>query len=158
MSEAFPAGSPYRAAIGEHESLSIEHLRTARRLLSTYCSSTPSMCRHYLRVVSEVSRLVAKVRLEDLGLDEKYSGADADMLRLYKRMVEFYSAYLSGVLVMVGERILCRVVRGFKYNRSMLMEGEVILLRPSEAAALYMAGLIEPVKSVALRYQVEGGG
>ena len=39
MSSEVPAGGPYKAALGMHEPLTVEHLKEARRQLSYYCTA-----------------------------------------------------------------------------------------------------------------------
>lgn len=147
MSEGIPAGGPYRAAIGMHDTLTLEHLRAARSTLSTYCRS-PEYCREYIRVLEEASRLVARARARDLG--GEYRGVDRGVLDAIGRILEFYASYLAGLYMVSGEQVLVEAVEEVSRGGVPYQPGDIMLLDPGDAATLYAAGLVKPVHSLAL--------
>ncbi|MCE4612587.1 MAG: hypothetical protein F7C07_01995 [Desulfurococcales archaeon] len=151
MSERIPAGGLYRTATGIHEPLSLEHLRLARYMASTYCRSR-EFCREYIERTLRASILVAKARINDLvGTD--YTGLDSEILSLIDKLVEFYAKYLAGLYVLAGEDVLAKASTTLKLPRSnaWLVAGDIAKLKAGEAAALFVAGLIEPIETGALR-------
>ena len=151
MSERIPAGGLYRTAAGIHEPVSLEHLRLARYMVSTYCRSE-EFCKDYLDRVSRASVLVAKSRINDLvGTD--YSGLDSEILGLIDRLVEFYAKYLAGLYVLAGEDVLVRASTTLKLPKSnaWALRGDIVRLKAGEAAALFIAGLVEPVETSAVK-------
>ncbi len=148
MSERIPGGGPFRAASGMHEALSIEHLREARRLLSYYCRS-PEFCEAYLDRLRRVSRSVASLRLVELGND--YKGVDEDILRAHSILEEFYTAYLAGFLVLVGDQVLVEALGDVRGENVKLVAGDIVPMPLDVAAGLYIAGLARPVESNAIR-------
>ncbi len=148
MSERIPGGGPFRAATGMHEALSVEHLREARRLLSYYCRS-PDFCGPYLERLERVARAVAQLRLADLG--PEYRGVDEGFVRAWGRLVEFYAAYISGAIVVVGDDVLVEALGDVRGERVKLVAGDVTYLPVEIAAGLYVAGLVRPVESNAIR-------
>lgn len=149
MSERVPAGGAYRAAVGLHEPLSVEHLRAARHLLSIYCRTANPFCSKYLDLVRRASLLVARARIEDLSSDSSYSGIDEGVIRALERLVDFYSNLIAGIMVTVGEYVLVKARATVIGGGADLVEGEVSLVPIDRAATLYVAGLVEPVKSAA---------
>lgn len=150
MSERIPAGGPFRAAAGLHESLTLEHLREARQALSYFCSSG-GFCGEYLERMLEVARAVAELRINDLAWKKGYVGLDRGVMEIYQRLVHFYSHYIAGVLVTVGEDVLVRSKANLDYGGLVLVKGDVTMLKVDLAASLYVAGLVEPVESNAIR-------
>ncbi|MEB3774549.1 MAG: hypothetical protein GSR86_06470 [Desulfurococcales archaeon] len=145
MSEGVPAGGPYRAAVGMHDVLTVEHLRAARRLLSIYCRSM-GFCSQYLSILERSSRLISKSRLHELpGTD--YKGVDKEVIDTITRMVEFYSKYISGVYILLGEEVLVKATSHVEIDGRLLMEGDITTLTPGKALSLYLAGIVEPVES-----------
>ncbi len=156
MSEGVPAGGPYRAAVRMHETLTLEHLRAAREMLSTYCRA-PDYCQGYLKVLRESSALVARARAYDLPSD--YKGVDRGVLEALDRLLSFYARYLAGEYVASGEHVLVEVLEAFTLRGVGYMPGEITLLPPGEAASLYSAGIVRPVESLALKIaQADGPG
>ena len=150
MSERVPAGGAYKAAVGLHEPLSVEHLRSARSMLSIYCRRSGPFCSKYLSLARRASLLVAKARIGDLSGDAKYSGVDEELLKLYEGLVEVYASVLSGLLVSIGEYVMVRAKATVIGGGVDLVEGEVTLLPLGKAASLYLAGVVEPVASLAV--------
>ena len=150
MSERVPAGGPFKSAVGLHEALNVEHLREAKRLLSTYCMEPGDYCESYLERLMRISRLVASSRLEDLKGDEDYAGVDQEIIRLYSRIIEFYSSYIAGVVSTFGEHVIVKAKSTFEVGRALYIRGEIVKLPLDKAAPLYVAGLVEPVKSAAV--------
>ncbi len=149
MSERIPAGGAYRAATGMHDSLNLEHIVEAKRLLYTYCPG--EFCRRFLDLLSEASGLVAKARIEDLSYKESYSGIDSGVMNLYRGLVDFYSGYLSGVLVTVGEDVVVRVLSPLSIDGVVVEAGETVRLPPERAAGLVLAGLAEALRETAIK-------
>ncbi|MEB3844879.1 MAG: hypothetical protein LRS48_04270 [Desulfurococcales archaeon] len=151
MSERIPAGGPYKAAVGLHESLNLEHIVEAKRVLSIYCSAGRDYCREIIGRLSEVSSLVARARIEDLSWNTEYSGLDAGILGIVRRITEFYAKYIAGFIATFGEDPLM-IIRGVvQYGPTVLQEGEIARLPLEKAAALYAAGLAEPVEATAIK-------
>ncbi len=150
MSEGIPAGGPYRAALGLHDSLTTEHIRAARSLLSIYCSSSREYCGRYLGIVRESSRLIARARSEELGGD--YRGIDSGILESMRRILEFYANYIAGVYVVEGENIVVEVLETFTLDRVAYRRGDIALLPPGQASALYSLGMVRPVEGIASGY------
>ncbi len=154
MSERVPAGGPYRAAAGMHESLNLEHLSEARRLLYTYCPG--EFCGEYLERLRKSSLIIARTRIEDLSRDANYVGIDKGILDLYRRMIELYSEYISGLLVTVGENIVVKTLMPVALDDRVVVEkGESLPLPPMKAFGLILAGLAEPIRETAIRLLVD---
>ncbi|MEB3779626.1 MAG: hypothetical protein GSR85_05270 [Desulfurococcales archaeon] len=151
MSERIPAGGAYRAAVGLHESLSVEHLRNARSILSTYCSEPGVLCGKALEVVRRASMLVAEARISDLAGKPDYTGIDAGIIKLHSRLIEFYSLYISGLVVTYGEHVLVKALTSLRMEGLTVEPGDIIRMEPERAAGLYLAGLVEPVASNAIK-------
>ena len=151
MSERIPAGGPYRAAIGIHEPLTLEHLRLARSLVSSYCRSM-EFCVKYIEKVSKAALLVAKARVNDL-VGTEYSGLDSELISLFNRFIDFYAGYLAGLYVIAGEDVIARAKTTFKIpqTNAWALEGDIVKLKAHTAMALFVAGLIEPVESFPLK-------
>ena len=151
MSERVPVGGPYRAAVSLHESLNLQHIREVKRIISTYCSEPGEYCCELLRRLAEASRLIARVRIEDLAGDPSYKGLDADLFKLYLRLVEFYAWYLSGGMATYNEDPIVRITRIVQVENVVLQPGEYARLPLALAASLYLAGLAEPVRATAIK-------
>ncbi|MCE4619353.1 MAG: hypothetical protein F7C82_01425 [Desulfurococcales archaeon] len=149
MSERIPAGGPFRASTGMHDSLNLEHLSEAKGLLYTYCPG--DFCEEYLARVRKTALLVAKSRLYDLSYDENYAGIDRDVLSLYNKLVELYADYLSGLLVNYGEDIVVRVLHPFSLDGIIVEPGETLPLSLGRGIGLILAGLAEPVRETAIK-------
>ena len=148
MSAGIPAGGPFKAAVGLHEALSLEHLREVRRLLSSYCLAGEGYCREALRLVREAARLIARARLEDLVDDDKYQGLDAPLLALIRRLRDVYEAYLSGTMALAGEN----PVVYFKWSASIegvpYEDGDIAIVKPSTAFKAVACGAAEPLEGL----------
>ena len=151
VSEGIPGGGPYRAAVGMHDPLTVEHLHSARNMLSIYCRGS-EFCREYMGLVEEASRLVAVARIHDLGGD--YRGIDMGIIEGVGRMIEFYARYLSGMYVTVGEMVLSRFNEVLTLDGILYMRGDITLLDPGRAVTLYASGVIEPVESIPARIRL----
>jgi len=151
LSERIPSGGPFKASIGLHEPLSIEHLREARRLLASYCSEPSRFCEKYIEVVGEIARLVGAVRLEDLMDRSDYTGVDSGVIQLLRKLMEAYSKYIAGFLLTLEDRIAVKALKSVEVGGIRLEEGEVALLPPSEAFPLYLAGEVELIESNLIR-------
>ena len=152
MSERVPAGGAFKAAAGMHESLNLEHLSDAKRLLYTYCPG--EFCEAYLDRLTRTALLVARARIEDLSRDEKYAGVDRGIIDLSNRLVQVYAEYISGMLVTVGESVLVRAREPIPLGKTVAEPGETVPLPPAEAIGLVLAGLAEPVREIAIKLQV----
>ena len=165
MSRGIPAGGPFRAAMGLHESLTPEAVREARRSLASYCSD-PKMCEHYVRLLEEVSRLTAKVRIHDLAWDERYEGLDAPVMNVLRRLASFYSKLLAGYVAGQSDSVVVVAVKRHRGDDIDLEKGDVAVLDIATAASLAAAGIVEPSESNALKLLagrrapggVQGGG
>ncbi|MCE4625576.1 MAG: hypothetical protein F7C35_06930 [Desulfurococcales archaeon] len=151
MSERVPAGGPYRAAIGLHEGFNLEHLSEARKILSTYCGSGRGYCCTVISMLERIAPLVARARLEDLAGDSKYEGLDKEVIELFSGLLEFYSGYISGLLLGYAEDVIVRVREAFRLEGHLLYPGEYVRLTPGKAAALTLAGLVEPGRATAFK-------
>ncbi len=151
MSERVPVGGPYRAAVGLHDSLNLQHIRDVKRIISIYCSGPRDYCCELLQRLVETGLLVARARLEDLVWDEEYKGLDAGLFKLYSRLVEFYAWYISGVIASYNEDPLVKITGVVQVDNVVLQPGEYARLPLSVAAALYLAGLAEPVRATAIK-------
>jgi len=151
VSERVPAGGPYRAAVGLHDRLTLEHLQEARRLLSSYCSSGMDYCCRVLRLLGMMSPLVARARLEDLSRNSSYEGLDKGIIDLYRRLERFYSDYVTGVLLEYGEDVIVIIKRLVEIDGVVLVPGEYVRLPPGEAASLFLAGLAMPGEATAIK-------
>ena len=149
MSEGVPAGGPYKAAVGIHETLSIEKLRSDKRVLVNYCISNREYCSEFVKRVLEASRSIAATRLYDLsGID--YKGIDSDIIFIFNKIVDFYSRYLAGMLVTHGEDVMVEIKHDVEVDGLSLNRGNITFLNPGKAAALYLAGLVRPIASNAI--------
>ena len=157
MSEQVPAGGPYKAAIGLHEPLLVEHLKDARRMLSYYCLSKREYCDGYVRRVLEASRSVAEARLEDIAGSKDYRGVDADIMKSLPDLVSFYSEYLAGLYVLHGEDVMVRSKADLDREGLSLRRGEITLLPPGTALRLALSRLVEPVRSNAINLRSPEG-
>ena len=147
MSSEIPAGGPYKAALGMHEPLTVEHLKEARRQLSYYCTAHVKFCREFIAKVREASINVARARLEDLPASKDYMGVDKGVLDVAERLVSFYADYIAGLLALHGEDVAVEARADIKIGRLPLRKGEIAFLDPGLAARLSVAGLAEPVRS-----------
>ncbi|GAB6148294.1 hypothetical protein JCM10135_08360 [Stetteria hydrogenophila] len=129
-----------------HESLSVDHVREARRALLNYCLDERHRER-YLRLLEPTSRLVAKARIQDLAWDEGYKGVDAPIFAVIRRLARLYSDLIAGVLVVVGDYILARIRSNVSIDGAEYEAGETAVLDVGTAARLVAAGLAEPVES-----------
>lgn len=150
MSERIPGGGPFRAASGMHESLSVEHVREARRMVSYYCRS-PEFCGPYVGRLRRVSVAVAALRLSDLSDGDDYRGVDEGFIRAYRMLLRLYASYLEGSLVVVGDYIIVEALGDVRSGDVKLVAGDVAPLPLEVAAGLYVAGLVRPVESNAIR-------
>lgn len=149
MSERIPAGGPFRASRGMHDSLNLEHLSEAKNQLYTYCPG--EFCESFLSKVKESAILVAKARLFDLSYDENYAGIDKDAISIYNRLVNLYAYYISGLLVNHGEDIVVRVVQPFSLNGIIMEPGEAVPVSLGRGIGLILAGLAEPLWETAIK-------
>ena len=154
MSSEVPAGGPFKAALGMHEPLTIEHLKEARRQLSYYCLAEKRFCAEYVKRVKEISLNVASARLEDLAGGEGYAGIDKDLISILGELAGFYADYLSGLLALHGEEVAVIAVAGFEAKGIRLRRGEATVLPPGAAARLTLAGMAKPVKSNAINLRL----
>ena len=150
MSSEIPAGGPYKAALGMHEPLTVEHLKEARRQLSYYCTAHARFCREFIARVRDASLNVARARLEDLPASKDYVGVDKSVLDVAERLVNFYSEYIAGLLALHGEDVAVEAKADVKIGKLPLKRGEIAFLDPGLAARLAVAGLAEPVRSNAI--------
>ena len=152
MSERVPAGGPFKAAAGMHESLSLEHLGEARRLLSSYCGSGEEYCCRVVSILRTVAPLVARARIEDLALSgQSYEGLDKPVLGLFSRLAELYAEYISGLLLTHGEDVIVQALRAFELEGVRVWPGEYVRLPPARALALVAAGLARPARALAIK-------
>lgn len=150
MSERVPAGGPYRAAAGMHERLTLEHLSEARRLLSSYCRSSRDYCCRVASILTAISPLVARARLEDLSKGD-YEGLDKGIIEIFQRLIDFYARYIGGELLTYGEDVVVRVRSLVEVEGVTLYPGEYARLPPGRAAALVIAGMAEPGRATAIK-------
>ncbi len=151
MSERIPAGGPYKAAIGMHEPLSLEHLMEAKRMLSVYCGAGEQYCCSLIRYLVEASLLVARSRLNDLIDNKKYNGIDKGLLVLYDRLIKFYALYISGLALTFGEDPIMIAKHRVEIDGVLVQPGEYIRLPVDKAAALYLAGIMEPAQTTFIK-------
>jgi hypothetical protein len=151
LSERIPAGGPYRAAVGLHDTLSLEHIEEARRVLATYCRAPTDLCCRLLSILEEASTLVAWARLTNLARSEKYEGIDSGIISLLGKLVYFYSQYIMGALLGYGDDVIVEVLSPVRINGMDLSPGEYVRLDPGKAAALYLAGLARPGEATAIK-------
>mgnify|MGYP001770660963 CR=1 FL=1 len=153
MSEEIPAGGPYKAATGRHESLSADSIKRVRKLWALYCSAEGEYCERFRDVIMRSSALIAKARLEEL--TSSYTGIDSGIIKAFERLSDIYGKYLSGAVIAKGEKVLVTSKASVSLpNGLALAEGDVLFLDVSLAAPLFAAGLVEPVLtwSVAASY------
>ncbi|MCE4611375.1 MAG: hypothetical protein F7B17_05330 [Desulfurococcales archaeon] len=150
MSSEIPAGGPYKAALGMHEPLTVEHLKEARRQLSYYCTAHARFCREFVARMREASLNVARARLEDLSASRDYVGVDKGVIEVAERLVEFYADYIAGLLALHGEDVAVEARADVRVGKLALRRGEIAFLEPGLAARLAVAGLVEPVRSNAI--------
>lgn len=147
MSSEIPGGGPYRAAIGSHDVITAESLRSIRKARSSYCSGDLEVCRRYLGLVREAADLIARARLEEMS-GQGYNGVDAGFLRVCERVRDLYAKYISGSAVSRGESVLVEAKSDLLTPEGdLVMAGDVWYVDVRTAAALYALGLVEPVLS-----------
>ncbi len=146
MSGRIPAGGAFRAAIGMHESLSVDHIREARKALLYYCLDERH-CQKYLSLLESSSKLIAKSRVADLAWDESYQGIDAPLFAVIRRLSSLYSEFISGKIVVVGDSMLVRMLSKVTVDSVEYEAGEVALIDIHYAVRLIASGLAEPVES-----------
>ncbi len=151
LSERVPLGGPFKAAMGMHEPQTLEPLREARRQLSTYCASPSELCSKYLEVLAEVSSRMAAVRLEDIATSGAYEGVDKPVIAAYRKLLEIYSKYIAGLLVVWGDQLLVELAGSVEVEGRMLNKGDLVNMNLEEALGLILSGLAKPVESIALR-------
>jgi len=154
LSGRIPAGGSFKTATRMHESLNLEHILEARRLLYTYCPG--DFCDEYLKRISRISKIVARARIEDLSRDSKYEGIDSGVLDIYRRMIEVYSLYISGLLVTIGESIIVRLQAPTPIDGVIVEPGESLPLPPAKAISLILAGIAEPLRETAIKLKDDG--
>lgn len=146
MSGRIPAGGAFRAAVGMHESLSIDHIREARKALLNYCLDERH-CGKYLRLLDSASRLISKVRITDLSWDESYQGVDSPLFAIIRRLSRVYSRLISGRIVAIGDSMLVRVLSNVTIDGVEYEAGDVAVVDIHYALRLAASGLAEPVES-----------
>jgi len=135
--------------------LSMEHLLEAKRILSNYCSTFNRFCSEYLKLMEEISELVAKARVDDLTWKEGYAGIDSGIFDMIRKLVKMYSSYIAGFYLTAEDRVAVRILSEVRVGRSLLEEGEVVFLPVREALALSLAELAVPVESNLIKLQRE---
>ncbi|MEB3816392.1 MAG: hypothetical protein LRS46_00405 [Desulfurococcales archaeon] len=156
MSKPIPAGGPYKAALGLHEALTATHIEVARRALFNYCLGEHRLCATYIKLISEVSKLVARARFEDLVYDESYRGSDADFFKIIRSSLEVYATALAGMLAGDGDKVLVRILRPVTVNGKLLDRDDLVLLTLSEAAFLAALGYVRAEESNILKLALQG--
>ncbi|MGC9210474.1 MAG: hypothetical protein ACP5FT_04345 [Acidilobus sp.] len=147
MSSEIPGGGPYKAAIGNHEIITVESLKSIRRVRSSYCSGDAELCQRYVSLVDEVGRLVATARLDDMS-PQGYAGVDAGFLSAQELLRDLYGKFISGSLVTSGERVLVTATRDLLTPEGdFLRAGDVWYADVREAVGLYLMGVVAPVLS-----------
>jgi hypothetical protein len=141
--------SPFRAAIKIHDPLTLEHLRDARRALSTYCLKPGALCNAYLDLSMSVANPMAIVRLHDLRGSKEYSGLDAGVIRLLDSITDVYAKLLAGLIVTVGENVMVRFKATVGVDGRVYRRGDVARLPVERFVKLAVAGLVEPFESIA---------
>ncbi len=151
MSERVPAGGPFRAAAGMHDMLSLEHLIEARRIISSYCGAGEEYCCRITRLIMDSSRLIAKIRLEDLADNEDYKGLDRGILDIKRKLVELYADYIAGALLGYGEDVVVRIESLVELDGAVFYPGEYLRLDPARAISLVLAGLASPGEATSIK-------
>ncbi len=146
MSGRIPAGGAFRAAVGMHESLSVDHVREARKALLYYCLGEKH-CQKYLNLLDASARLIAKSRIADLAWEENYQGIDAPLFAVIRRLSKLYSEFISGKLVVVGDSMLVRILSSVTVDGVEYEAGDAALIDIHYAVRLIASGLAEPVES-----------
>ena len=154
MSERVPAGGPFRAASGMHDSLNLEHLSDAKTILYTYCPGR--FCKEFLGRLMEASMLVAKARLHDLSFSDNYVGIDKGFFDSMRMMVEIYADYISGLAVTFGEDIVVRIKTVLVLDDIVLEPGDVVPLPLDKAVGLILAGVAELARETAIKLSDNG--
>lgn len=149
MSERIPAGGPFRASTGMHDSLNLEHLAEAKSLLYTYCPG--AFCKGYLPRLLKAAELVARARIYDLSYSESYAGIDRGVLDLYSNLVSLYAEYIAGALITYGEHVVIRAKQPFSLDGVVVEPGEILPLPLNRGFGLVLAGLAEPVRETAIK-------
>ncbi|MGC9071535.1 MAG: hypothetical protein ACP5HK_02405 [Acidilobus sp.] len=147
MSSEIPGGGPYKAAIGSHEVITTESLRSLRRVRSSYCSGDLELCQRYVSLIDEAGVLIARARLDEM-TSEGYSGVDAGFIKAQELLRDLYGKYVSGSLVSSGEKVLVMAKSDiFTSEGHLIMTGDLWYADVREAAGLYVMGVVEPVMS-----------
>jgi hypothetical protein len=131
----------------------MEHLVEAKRILANYCSSYTEFCEKYIELISEISKLVAKARMEDLVWSAEYTGIDSGVFELLRKIVDMYAEYIAGFYLTSEDRVAVRIVRDVRFGNTVLEKGEIIFLPVREAIALSIADIAEPLRSNLIRLQ-----
>lgn len=140
--------NPFRAAVKLHDPLTLEHLRESRRAISTYCLKPGVMCGKYLELARSIAYSTALLRLYDLkGLE--YTGLDSSIIKLIESIAEIYAKLLSGLIVIVGEHALVKFKASIEIDGRAYRRGEITKLSLDKLVVLTIAGLVEPVESIA---------
>lgn len=150
MSKGMPAGGPFRAAAGLHESLAPEAVREARRALVSYCLDL-GHCTSYVAIIEEASELIAKTRIYDLAWDDSYEGMDKPILGAVRRLASFYSMILAGFAAGQADSVVVEAVKSYRGEEIDLEKGDVAIVDLASAAGLVAAGIARPAESNALK-------
>jgi hypothetical protein len=129
-----------------HESLSVDHVREARKALLYYCLDEKH-CQKYLNLLDASARLIAKSRIADLAWEENYQGIDAPLFAVIRRLSKLYSEFVSGKLVVVGDSMLVRILSSVTVDGVEYEAGDAALIDIHYAVRLIASGLAEPVES-----------
>ena len=132
------------------ELLNSEHIREARRLLSVYCRKGGEMCTKYLEITSKTSRIVGSLRLLELRKSKDYSGIDAGIIELTRKVEELYSMYLSGIWLVSAGNPLVKLLSDLTLEGVRYEKGDLLALSIEKAVALSALGIAVPMKSVAV--------
>jgi hypothetical protein len=152
MSNSIPAGGPFKAAVGLHESLTPNSIASSRKALSSYCSSPDrELCKAAIRIMKRTSDLIARARIEDLTFNDNYSGSDAPLFKRLRRIISFYSDFIAGFLVNYGDKALVKAKSNITLNNVVIEEGELLVLPVADSALLVALDLAEPVESNLLK-------
>ncbi len=131
----------------------MEHLVEAKRVLSNYCSTFNRFCKKYIKLIREISELVAKARVDDLSRKENYTGIDSGIFEMIRRLTEVYSEYMAGFYLTSEDRVAVKILRDVRVGNVCLEEGEIVFLPLREAVALNLAELALPLKSNLIKLQ-----